>query len=101
MKFIIVDNHSGKNRSFSANGLALGFIITGLMGIPLFIGIASYFYGLGEAGLNDQLVGKWREVLYAQQNEVAEAKAETVGISSELHSMAHRESLVKIMNVDF
>ncbi|MAI42493.1 MAG: hypothetical protein CMP95_08535 [Gammaproteobacteria bacterium] len=76
MKFIIVDNHSGKNRSFSANGLALGFIITGLMGIPLFIGIASYFYGLGEAGLNDQLVGKWREVLYAQQNEVAEAKAD-------------------------
>ncbi|HAK52181.1 MAG TPA: hypothetical protein DCM54_09820 [Gammaproteobacteria bacterium] len=74
MKFIIVDNRTGKHRSFTANGLVIGLTITGLLGIPVLSGISSYYHGLGEAGLNDQLVGKWRDVLKAQQGEIAEAR---------------------------
>ena len=74
MKFIIVDNRTGKHRSFTANGLVIGLTITGLLGIPVLSGISSYYHGLGEAGLNDQLVGKWRDVLKAQQGEIVEAR---------------------------
>ena len=38
MKFIIVDNRSGKARSFSANGILLGLAIAGLVGIPVAAG---------------------------------------------------------------
>ena len=74
MKFIIVDNRTGKNRSFAANGLVIGLTITGLLGIPVLAGVSSYYHGLGEASLNDQLVAKWRDVLKTQQNEIVEAR---------------------------
>ena len=74
MKFIIVDNRTGKHRSFSANGFLLGLTMAGLLGIPGFIGVMAYQYGLGEAGLNDELVAKWRDVLRLQQDDVEEAR---------------------------
>ena len=79
MKFIIIDNNSGKHRSFNANWLVLGLSVAVLICIPLFAAMAAYFYGLGEAGLNNEFVSKWREVLHAQQREVDEAKAEAQG----------------------
>ncbi len=74
MKFIIVDNRTGKHRSFAANGLVIGLTITGLLGIPVLAGFSSYYHGLGEASLNDQLVANWRDVLKTQQNEIVEAR---------------------------
>ena len=79
MKFIIIDNHSGKHRSFNANAISLGLAILGLLSVPLIIGTAAYYYGLGEAGLNNELVSKWREVLRIQQREVDEAKTDARG----------------------
>ena len=76
MKFIIIDNHSGKHRSFNANAISLALAILGLLSVPLITGTAAYYYGLGEAGLNNELVGKWREVLRIQQREVDEAKTD-------------------------
>ena len=55
MKFIIIDNHSGKHRSINANALSLGLAILGLISIPLMAGMTAYYYGLGEAGLNNEL----------------------------------------------
>ncbi len=79
MKFIIIDNHSGKHRSFNANAISIGLAIVGLLSVPLIIGTAAYYYGLGEAGLNNELVSKWREVLRIQQREVDEAKTDARG----------------------
>ena len=79
MKFIIIDNHSGKHRSFNANAISLALAILGLLSVPLITGTAAYYYGLGEAGLNNELVGKWREVLRIQQREVDEAKTDARG----------------------
>ena len=79
MKFIIIDNHSGKHRSFNANAISLGLAILGLLSVPLIIGTAAYYYGLGEAELNNELVSKWREVLRIQQREVDEAKTDARG----------------------
>ena len=79
MKFIIIDNHSGKHRSFNANAISLALAIIGLLSVPLITGTAAYYYGLGEAGLNNELVGKWREVLRIQQREVDEAKTDARG----------------------
>ena len=79
MKFIIIDNHSGKHRSFNANAISLGLAIVALLSVPLIIGTAAYYYGLGEAGLNNELVSKWREVLRIQQREVDEAKTDARG----------------------
>ena len=74
MKFIIVDNRTGKHRSFTANGLFLGLTIAGLLGIPALTGLLSYQHGLGDAGLNDQLVDRWRDVLKAQQEDIKSTK---------------------------
>ena len=79
MKFIIIDNHSGKHRSFNANAISLALALVGLLSVPLIIGTAAYYYGLGEAGLNNELVSKWREVLRIQQREVDEAKTDARG----------------------
>lgn len=79
MKFIIIDNHSGKHRSFNANAFSVGLAIVGLLSVPLITGTVAYYYGLGEAGLNNELVSKWREVLRIQQREVDEAKTDARG----------------------
>lgn len=74
MKFIIVDNRSGKARSFSANGILLGLAIAGLVGIPVAAGYLSYRAGIGDAAMVGELVGKWRHVLKSQGREVQEAQ---------------------------
>lgn len=74
MKFIIVDNRTGKHRSFTANSLVLGLTITGLLGIPVLAGFLSYQHGLGDAGLNNQLVDRWRDVLKDQQEDIKSTK---------------------------
>ncbi|HIG40211.1 MAG TPA: M23 family metallopeptidase [Gammaproteobacteria bacterium] len=70
MKFIIVDNHSGKSRSFNANGLLLGLAIAGLLGVPAAVGYISYLHGIGEAAQTGAMFGRWREVLKDQHREI-------------------------------
>lgn len=74
MKFIIVDNRSGKARTFTANGFLLGLTIAGLLGIPAAAGYLSYREGVGEAALTGEMVGKWRQVLEDQNRQVESAR---------------------------
>lgn len=74
MKFIIVDNHSGKSRTINANGWLLGLAVASLLGIPAAAGYLSYRHGIGEAALTGELVGKWRLVLEEQDHEIAQAR---------------------------
>jgi murein DD-endopeptidase MepM/ murein hydrolase activator NlpD len=74
MKFIIVDNHSGKARTITANGFLLGLTIAGLLGIPAAAGYLSYRQGVGEANLTGEMVGKWRQVLEDQNRQIENAR---------------------------
>ncbi len=76
MKFIIIDNRSGKHRSFTANRFLLGLAMAGMIGIPGAAGYFSYRYGVDEAGVTSDLVGKWREVLRNQQTDIDHARRE-------------------------
>ena len=76
MKFIVVDNDSGKSRSFSTNGLILGLTFAGLVGIPAAIGYMSYLHGVGDATQTRQMFGKWREVLKDQGQQITIASRE-------------------------
>lgn len=76
MKFIIVDNQSGKTRSLNANGLLLGLAFAGLMGIPAAIGYASYLHGVGEAAETAEMFSHWRQVLREQDEEIQRASEE-------------------------
>jgi murein DD-endopeptidase MepM/ murein hydrolase activator NlpD len=68
MKFIIVDNKSGKHRSFNANSLIFGVALASLISIPAVAGYFAYRLGVGEAALTGELVAKWREVLDEQES---------------------------------
>ncbi len=74
MKFIIVDNRSGRARSFTANGILLGLTIAGLLGIPAAAGYFAYQKGMGEAALTTDMVGKWRQVLAEQERTIVNAQ---------------------------
>ena len=63
MKFIIVDNKSGKHRSFTVNSLILGLALAGLVSIPAAAGYFAFRMGVGEAALTAEMVSKWRIVL--------------------------------------
>lgn len=76
MKFIIIDNHSGRHRSFNANRWLIGLTMMSLVGLPVASGYFAYKKGLGEADLTGQMVGKWREVLNDQQLNVEDARRE-------------------------
>lgn len=76
MKFIIVDNQSGKTRSINANGLILGIAFAGLLGIPAAIGYLSYLHGVGEAAETAEMFSKWRQVLKQQDQEIRIASEE-------------------------
>lgn len=70
MKFIIVDNKSGKHRSFNANSLIFGVALASLISIPAVAGYFAYRLGVGEAALTGEMVAKWREVLDEQGSTV-------------------------------
>lgn len=74
MKFIIIDNKSGKHRSFTANAFIFGVALAGLFSIPAAAGFAAYRYGLGEAALTGEMVAKWREVLDVQEQAVEDVR---------------------------
>jgi murein DD-endopeptidase MepM/ murein hydrolase activator NlpD len=74
MKFIIVDNRSGKTRSFNANGFLLGLTFAGLLGLPTAVGYFSYLQGTGEAAQTAEIFGKWREVLKDQDHDIEIAR---------------------------
>lgn len=76
MKFIIVDNKSGKHRSFNANAMIFGVALAGLISIPAVVGLFSYQMGVAEADLNGDMVAKWREVLKDQQAVIEEVRFE-------------------------
>jgi murein DD-endopeptidase MepM/ murein hydrolase activator NlpD len=74
MKFIIVDNNSGKHRAFNANAFIFGVALVGLISIPTTAGYYAYQFGIGEAALTGEVVAKWREVLDEQQNTIETTK---------------------------
>jgi murein DD-endopeptidase MepM/ murein hydrolase activator NlpD len=74
MKFIIVDNRSGRSRSFTVNGILLGLTLAGLIGMPAAASYAAYRLGIGEAAMIGEMVGKWRQVLKEQDDEVKTAR---------------------------
>lgn len=75
MKFIIVDNRSGRARSFSANGLILtGLALAGLIGLPVAVGLLAYRAGMGDAAMIGQMVGDWRDIIKKQGHEVKVAQ---------------------------
>ena len=76
MKFIIVDNKSGKHRSFNANATIFGVALAGLISIPAVVGLFSYQMGVADADLNGDMGAKWREVLKDQQAVIEEVRFE-------------------------
>ncbi len=74
MKFIIVDNRTGKHRSFNANAFIFGVALAGLISLPAAAGFFAYRLGVGEAALTGEMVAKWRDVLDEQQQTVADVK---------------------------
>lgn len=74
MKFIIIDNKSGKHRSFNANAFIFSVALAGLISIPAAAGFVAYRLGVGEAALTGEMVAKWREVLDQQQQTVQDVR---------------------------
>ena len=70
MKFIMVDNKSGKHRSFNANAFISGMALAGLISILTAAGYFAYQFGVGEAALTGEMVAKWREVLDEQREAI-------------------------------
>lgn len=99
MKFIIVDNHSGRARSFTANGLLVGLTIAGLLGIPAAVGYLSYRHGVGEAALTGEMVSKWRQVLQDQDQAVEAAKRDAE-VNLEASSVRLAQLQARIVRLD-
>ena len=76
MKFVIVNQKSGRSLSFTANRIILGIAIAGLLGIPAALGFATFKMGMERAGLTTDLVSGWRQVLKDQVKDVESAKGE-------------------------
>ena len=74
MKFTIVDNKSGKYRSFNANSFIVGVALAGLMAIPAASGYFAYRLGVGEAALTGEMVDKWRDVLDDQKESIDQVR---------------------------
>ncbi|MCB1692171.1 MAG: M23 family metallopeptidase [Pseudomonadales bacterium] len=99
MKFIIVDNHSGRARSFTANGLLVGLTIAGLLGIPAAVGYLSYRHGVGEAALTGEMVSKWRQVLQ-EQDQAVEAAKRDAEVNLEASSVRLAQLQARIVRLD-
>ncbi|MEX0943508.1 MAG: M23 family metallopeptidase [Pseudomonadales bacterium] len=99
MKFIIVDNHSGRARTFTANGFLLGLTIAGLLGIPVAAGYLSYRHGVGEANLTGEMVGKWRQVL-EDQNRAIESARRDAEVNLEASALRLAQLQARIVRLD-
>ena len=76
MKFILIDNKRGIQRSLSAGSFLFGIALVSLLSIPSFVGYFAYRYGIGEAELNGETVKKWREILEQQDSLIKKVKWE-------------------------
>jgi murein DD-endopeptidase MepM/ murein hydrolase activator NlpD len=76
MKFIIVDNKTGKHRSFNANSLIFSVALAGLLSMPAAAGYFAYRLGVGEAELTGDTVAKWRATLDEQQSGIDQVRRE-------------------------
>ncbi len=74
MKFIIVDNQSGRSRAFTVNSFILGVTLAGLIGLPAAASYISYRLGVDEAAMIGDMVGNWRQVLKDQDQSIALAR---------------------------
>jgi murein DD-endopeptidase MepM/ murein hydrolase activator NlpD len=74
MKFIIVDNQSGRSRAFTVNSFILGVTLAGLIGLPAAAGYISYRLGIGEAAMIGEMIGNWRQVLKDQDHSISLAR---------------------------
>ena len=74
MKFIIVDNQSGRSRAFTVNSFILGVTLAGLIGLPAAASYISYRLGVDEAAMIGEMVGNWRQVLKDQDQSIALAR---------------------------
>ena len=54
MRFIIVDNRTGRARSIGANGLVLGLAFAGLVALPPTTGFLGYQFGVHDAEMNQE-----------------------------------------------
>jgi murein DD-endopeptidase MepM/ murein hydrolase activator NlpD len=99
LKFIIVDNRSGKARSFSANGFLLGLTLAGLLGIPAAAGFLSYRQGVGDAALTGEMVSKWREALRDQDRQIEVARRDAE-INLEASSLRLAQLQARIVRLD-
>lgn len=73
MRFIVVDNRTGRSRSFNANGWLLGLTLAGLLGMPAAAGYVLWRQHSGDA-LTHEMVDRWKDVMEAQSEDVAQAR---------------------------
>ena len=99
MKFIIVDNKTGKHRSLNANKLLFSVLLTGLVSIPAAAGFFAYRFGVGEAGLTGEVVAKWREALREQQ-EAIETTRGHAGNTLEASALRIAQLQARIVRLD-
>ncbi len=91
MKFIVVDNRTGRSRSFTTNGWMLGLALAGLIGIPVVASYMSWRAGVGEAALTGEMTSKWRQVLEQQERDIEHARRD-----AEAHLQASAVRLAKL-----
>lgn len=91
MKFIVVDNRSGRARSLTTNGWMVSLAVAGLIGIPVVTSYFAWRAGLGEAAQITEMTSKWREVLEQQDRDIEQARAD-----AEAHLQASAVRLAKL-----
>ncbi len=70
MRFIIVDNRTGRARSIGANGLVLGLAFAGLVALPPTTGFLGYQFGVHDAEMNQEVILSWRSTLREQSDQI-------------------------------
>ena len=99
MNVIIIDNRSGKNRSFRASRLFFGIALASLLSVPMVMSYFAFQYGVGEAALDGAIVARWREVLEDQQDAIAEVKGEAE-YNREAFAVRFAELQARIVRLD-
>ena len=99
MKFIIVDNKTGKQRSFTANRLLFGVGLAGLISIPAAIGIFAYQLGVSQAALTAEMVARWRQMLHDQRDTVEQVR-EDAGNRLDASALRIAQLQARILRLD-